>query len=248
MFWRLKVLVFYTIISLFIISFFLVLFIPMKNLRLNDTFRYKVAEIFSRIFINLVWVILDIKYKIIGLEKLPIDKKPYLVLANHQSFWENFFMQLIIPTHSWVIKKELYDIPVFGWSLKTLYPIAVDRSNNRSITQILTEGIKKFESGQSLILFPEATRVKIDKNVRFKPSAAKLAINAKVPIVMIVHNAGVFWPKGFWFTKSGTITVKITEVMYQNDIFKYDVRSLTDYIQERINTEKQKLVEDVLIK
>ena len=68
-----------------------------------------------------------------GQEILPKDGKPYLALANHQSFWENFFMQLIIPKHSWVIKRELETIPIFGWGIKTVQPIAVDRNNNRSI-------------------------------------------------------------------------------------------------------------------
>lgn len=51
-------------------------------------------------------------------------------------------MQLIIPKHSWVLKKELFDMPVFGWGLRMLNPVAIDRSNSRSVLQILTEGQK----------------------------------------------------------------------------------------------------------
>ena len=107
----------------------------------------------------------------------------------------------------------------------------------------MKEGTKKIESGLSLVMFPEATRVKVDKNVKFKASAAKLAINTNSPIVLIAHNAGLVWPKGFWFKRSGTISVKIIEYIPKEKIAKQDVRELTAYIQETINREKNKLVE-----
>jgi 1-acyl-sn-glycerol-3-phosphate acyltransferase len=187
---------------------------------------------------------MGIKYEVEGLEKLP--NGPYLVLSNHQSFWENFFMQLIIPEHSWVIKKELFEIPVFGWGLRMVEPIAVDRSATASIVQILEEGQKKLQSGLSIVIFPEGTRVKPDRSVAFKPSAAKLALKAEVPVVLMAHNAGVLWPKGFWFQKSGTINVKIIESMMPSEIAHHDARSLTEYIQERINAEKRTLAQEAV--
>ena len=60
-------------------------------------------------------------------------------------------MQLIIPKHSWVVKQELLNIPVFGRCLKTVRSIAVDRANNRSVTQILEEGERKIEEYCNLI-------------------------------------------------------------------------------------------------
>ena len=242
MFWRLRTLAFYTIISIFMVSFFILFCTPMHLLKAPYAFRYKVSEVFSYIFIYLIWFICGIKYKVEGKEILPKDGKPYLALANHQSFWENFFMQLIIPKHSWVIKRELEAIPIFGWGIRTVQPIAVDRNNSRSVAQILKEGTKKIEDGLSLVMFPEATRVKVDKNVKFKASAAKLAINTNSPIVLIAHNAGLVWPKGFWFKRSGTISVKIIEYIPKEKIAKQDTRELTTYIQETINREKNKLV------
>lgn len=241
MFWRIRVLFFYISLALLSISFYFFLFAPLYLARTPYSIRYKVGEAFSHSFIFLVKLLCGIDYKVIGLEKLPKDGKPYLALANHQSFWENVFMQLIIPKHSWVIKRELFDIPVFGWGLRTVEPIAVDRSNSRSVLQILEQGKKKIDQGLSIVMFPEATRVKVGKCVKLKPSAAKLALNTNVPIALIVHNAGVFWPKGFWFTKPGIITVKILEVIPVKKYKDHDVRTLTEYIQERINTEKEKL-------
>lgn len=242
MFWRIRVLAFYFTLSLFAVIMALFLLLPVYFLKLGYSVRYKIAEIFSRIFIFLAKLLCGIKYQVTGIDKLPQDGKPYIVLANHQSFWENLFMQLIIPKHSWVLKKELFDMPVFGGGLRMLNPVAIDRSNSRSVLQILTEGQKKIEQGLHLIMFPEGGTVKIDRNVKFKPSAAKLAINANVPIVLIAHNSGVFWPKGFWFRKPGLISIRILEVISTKKYQDHDVRTLTDYIEERINKEKEILV------
>lgn len=233
----LRVIIFYTIISLISIVFFTGICIPFCFIKTSYSTRYKVSEIYSKLFINLLWVIMGIRYHAQGLEKLP--ERPYLVVSNHQSFWENFFMQVIIPEHSWVIKKELFEIPVFGWGLRMVEPIAVDRSSTASVAQILSEGKKKIDRGLSIVIFPEGTRIKPDRSVTFKPSAARLAIDAEVPIVLIAHNAGIFWPKGMWFKKYGTVSVKIIETITPLQIRNHTVRSLTDYIQEKINTEKQ---------
>ncbi|GAB4165840.1 MAG: hypothetical protein Tsb006_5330 [Rickettsiaceae bacterium] len=151
-------------------------------------------------------------------------------------------MQLIIPKHSWVIKRELFSIPVFGWCLRSVSPIAVDRTNNRSVVQILQDGKKKINSGLSLVMFPEATRIKVDSTVNFKPSAAKLAIETGVPVVLIAHNAGLVWPKGFWFKRPGLVKVKVLELLSPKQIASIgDVREVNNYIQEKINLEKNLL-------
>lgn len=240
--WRLRVLAFYAIISFISVSLFIFLCVPIQLMGAPYSWRYKIAEIYSYIFVYLMWLICSIKFEIEGLDKLPQDGKPYLALANHQSFWDNFFMQLIIPKHSWVIKKELLDMPILGRGLQMVRPIAVDRKNNRSVIQILEEGERKIEDGLSMVMFPESTRIPVDKTVKFKASAAKLAINTKVPISLIAHNAGLVWPKGFWFKQEGVVKVKIIEMIMPKQYANQDVRELNLYIEEKINSEKNQLV------
>lgn len=242
MIWRIRVLSFYFALSLFALMFFLFWCIPLQYVNVGYDGRYKGAIVFSYVFIFLAKYLTGLNYQVTGLEKLPTDGKPYLALSNHQSFWENLFMQLIIPKHSWVMKKELFNIPLFGKGLQTVSPIAIDRSVSQSVLQILNEGTKKIEEGLSIVMFPEGGTVRTNRNVKFKPSAAKLAINTNVPIVLIALNSGVYWPKGFWFRKPGTIMVKILEVIPVSKYKDHDVRTLTDYIEERINKEKEILV------
>lgn len=239
--WRSRVLCFYAVISIITIVFFLVTCLPTMFIKVKYRTRYNIAMWFSYIFVWSARIMCSLKYKVEGLEKLP--KEPCIVMSNHQSFWENVFMQLIIPEHSWVIKKELFEIPFFGWGLKMVEPIAVNRNSNGSVNQILEQGKKKIKNGLWLVVFPESTRLRPEQSMKFKPSAAKLAIEAKVPIVLIAHNAGVFWPKGFWIKKPGVINVKIIEVLSREFVETQEVRTLTEHIGEIINVEKQKLYE-----
>jgi len=228
--------------------FFCFICVPVRLFTSNHTVIYHLATFVSKVAIWLIWHIVGIKYEIEGLEKLPKNFTPHLVLANHQSFWDNFFSQVILPEHSWVVKKELYNIPFLGWVLKMTNPIAVDRQNIRSLVQIIEKGKAKLDSGLSLMVFPEGTRVSPRRTVKFKTSAAKLAMDAKVPVLLFVHNAGIYWPKGLWMERTGTIRVKILEIISPEEVAKYDVRSLTQYIETRLNSEKQILVKETIAK
>ncbi|MCC8417717.1 MAG: 1-acyl-sn-glycerol-3-phosphate acyltransferase [Rickettsia endosymbiont of Bryobia graminum] len=244
MFWRLRVLMFYTLLAIFTTILFIVCYIPVTFFSISYSIRYRIGVIFSYLVIWLARICCGLKYQVSGLEKLP--KTPSILVSNHQSFWDQIFMQLIIPKHSWVLKKELFNTPLLGWGLKMVKPIAVDRNTNLSVAQILREGQEKIKEGLWLIIFPESTRIKPDVSVKFKPSAAKLASVVKVPVVMMAHNAGVYWPKGFWILQPGTIQVKIIDVISAEEVSTTEVRDLTDKMELIINAEKQKLYEQTL--
>ena len=59
-------------------------------------------------------------------EKLPDG--PVVILSNHQCEWETVYLQLLKPPVCTVLKKELLNFPIFGWGLRLLHPIALDRS------------------------------------------------------------------------------------------------------------------------
>ena len=241
MFWRIRVLAFYSLLSIFTTIFFIICYIPITFFNINYNIRYGIGVVFSYVFIWLAKIVCGLRYNVTGLEKLP--STPSIVVSNHQSFWDQIFVQLIIPKHSWVLKKELFKIPLFGWGLRMVKPVAVDRNSNISVGQILKEGAEKITSGLWLIIFPESTRLRPDQTSKYKPSAAKLASVVKVPIVLMAHNAGVYWPKGFWIKKPGIIQVKIIDVIPVTEVEKHDARELTDQMEQIINREKKILFE-----
>ncbi|TVQ88006.1 MAG: 1-acyl-sn-glycerol-3-phosphate acyltransferase [Chromatiaceae bacterium] len=128
-----------------------------------------------------------------GLERLPPG--PAVVVSNHQSTWETIALRVLLPERqTWVLKQELLQIPFFGAALARFRPIALDRNALRaSLRKLLQEGEAHLRQGRWVIVFPQGTRVAPGEWRGFHLGAAMLATKAGVPLVPIVHNAGVFW-------------------------------------------------------
>lgn len=162
-------------------------------------------------YLNTWWlkVSCGVKYQIKNPENL--DKsQTHIMLANHQSTWETMALPTLLPPFVWVLKKELFKIPFFGWALKIAEPIAIDRLAGRSaVHQIREQGKAKLDAGFWVCIFPEGTRVLPGKKVRYKKGGAILAAQTGYPIIPVAHNAGDSWPRHSFIKKPGTITVSI---------------------------------------
>ncbi len=150
-----------------------------------------------------------VKVEIEGREYLTASR-PYVLVANHQSDWETFILQLLVKPSCTILKKELLKIPFFGWGLALIKPIAIDRSQrSAALKQILKQGKARLADGIPVLIFPQGTRVPVGEMGRFNKGAAMLACAAKVPVVTFAHNGGEYWPSKSWLRKPGTIHVKI---------------------------------------
>ena len=141
-----------------------------------------------------------------GLENLADG--PVVVVCNHQSEWETMYLAKLLCPSSIVMKKSLLRIPVYGWGMSLTRPIAIDRGSPKaSIRAILNQGKKRLEDGSNVLIFPEGTRVQPGSIRKYTRTAFKLAVEAEVPLVPVVHNSGDYWlRRGF---KAGTIQAKI---------------------------------------
>lgn len=158
----------------------------------------------------IVWlrVVCGVRYQVIGRENVP--PAPFVVAAKHQSQWETFYLQTPFAPIATILKIELLKIPVFGWGLKTVNPIAIDRSQRKeSLRHIVEEGARRLESGISVLIFPEGTRTDPGATGRYARGGADLAIKGQVPMLPIAHNAGECWPAKRFIKVPGLVTVSI---------------------------------------
>ena len=156
----------------------------------------------------LLRVLCGIRHEIHGMEHVPLG--PAIVMAKHQSTWETFALALIFPPQTWVLKRELMWIPLFGWALALLKPIAIDRSSKReAIQQVIAQGSERLAAGIWVTVFPEGTRVAPGHKRRWAQGGAVLAAKTGHPVIPVAHNAGHYWPRRGFIKRAGTIQVII---------------------------------------
>ena len=147
-------------------------------------------------------------YSVEGLERLPATSS--VVLMKHSSTWETMAQALIFPRQCWVLKRELMWVPLLGWAIACMKPIAINRKGGRSaVEQVITLGRRRLDEGQWIVIFPEGTRVREGESRRYGLSGALLAQAAGRPIVPVAHDAGRYWPRRGLYKQRGTIRVVI---------------------------------------
>lgn len=149
-----------------------------------------------------------IRHEIEGREHIP--DQPCVVLCRHESTWETLFLQTLLAPQATLIKRELLWIPFFGWAFALNRPIAIDRSNPRNaLRRLIRLGTDRLRAGVWVVLFPEGTRMPTGELGRFQVGGSALAASADVPVLVIVHDAGRYWPAHELKKTAGTIRVRI---------------------------------------
>ncbi len=176
-----------------------------------------------------------IKIKVEGQEHIPAEA--CVVVVKHQSTWETTTLPLLLPTFSWVLKKELMSIPLFGWALHAIGAIGIDRSNPReALKQVNDLGIKSLQAGRPVVIFPEGTRTAVGETGNYQPSAIMLAKKAEVAILPVAHNAGVCWPKGTILKHPGTITIRFLPIIPVEEVVEKKRNELMTTCENSIET------------
>ena len=153
-----------------------------------------------------------------------------LLIANHTSYMDIFLMFILNKTpFTFVGKKELYSIPIFGYIYKRA-AILVDRSNSKSRYEVYGRANKLLEEGYNICIFPETnyldeTAVLAD----FKHGAFKIAIENKLPIIPIVmFDCKLKFPWYPIFGKPGQLRAKVLDKIEVNDLTEEDIPELID--------------------
>jgi 1-acyl-sn-glycerol-3-phosphate acyltransferase len=171
--------------------------------------RYRFVNLWTRATMWLLRRLNGVRIVVEGLEHVPKDR-PVVVVANHQSQWETFYLQLVISPQATILKRELLWVPFFGWGLALLKPIAIDRSRgSQALKTILRVGKQRLDDGVSVVIFPEGTRQPPGTIGAFTSGGAMLASRAGVDILPMVHNSGDCWPARSLLRLPGTIRLRI---------------------------------------
>jgi len=173
--------------------------------------RYSISSAWAKLVIKGLKVICNLDFEITGAENI---KGNGIIFCKHQSAWETFALQVIFPEQCWVLKRELLWIPLFGWALALVQPIAIDRSKkSKSFRQIIKQGTQRLTSGRWVVIFPEGTRTAPGEKKKYMIGGALLAEKSGYPVIPVAHNAGEFWRRKAFIKYPGTIQVRVGEMI-----------------------------------
>jgi 1-acyl-sn-glycerol-3-phosphate acyltransferase len=152
--------------------------------------------------------IAGVKVELRGFENLP--QGGAILASKHQSTFETAALLDLFHEPTFVLKKELLKIPLFGWYAQKAEQIPVDRSAGRSaLAQMTDRARREVARGRQIIIYPEGTRRPAGAEPSYTYGVAALYSRLDVPLVPIALNSGLFWPRHGFFRPPGTLVVEI---------------------------------------
>ncbi len=198
------------------------------------------AKLWSKSILGLARIICGIRVEIEGREHFP--DKACVVMAKHQSAMETIAMPVLVPPYAWILKRELFHIPIFGWALAAMGTIAIRRGNPReAIKQVIEQGKERLEEGRWVVIFPEGTRSAIGTTGNYQPGGVIVAQKAEAAILPMAHNAGAHWPKRGFIKKPGTVTFKFMPLIDAQTVNATKRNDLLAQLETSIEAETRKL-------
>ena len=193
-----------------------------------------VGKIWARGLYFFLKTFCNLKLNLIGKSKIPSG--PAIFASKHQSALETFMFHLLLKKPVFVLKKELLNIPIFGFYLKKMGMIAIDRDGGiRSLKLLLKQVQDKINNGYSIIIFPEGTRTVPGETVEYNPGIAAI-YNLKIaPIVPVALNTGCFWPRNSFIKKPGSFSIEFLETLPEDLNKKEFMIHLRDVIEINSN-------------
>ena len=218
---------FYVGIVLICIIFLPAFFLPKKIV----LFGGKMMGHWSRFCLELF---LSTKIIIKGNENL-ISNEKFFIACSHQSMFETFYLQTIFNSPIFILKKELLSIPIFGWYLKKIKSISIDRNKINKENLHFYEKIKmSIEStDRPIIIFPQATRMTPDDRSQFKKGASRIYETLNIKCQPVAINSGNVWPKSGMLIANKTLTISILKPIDAG----IDSKKFLEILQNSIYTE-----------
>jgi 1-acyl-sn-glycerol-3-phosphate acyltransferase len=136
----------------------------------------------TKVLDRMMLFVAGVRLKVTGLEKLNPDRG-YVYVGNHRSHVDPAVLFKTIPGQvRFLIKKEVFRIPLLSFALRTMGMIEVDRTNPEASARSIDRAVSEIQAGRSIILFPEGTRSRKPEILSFKKGAFVLAIKAQAPV------------------------------------------------------------------
>ena len=207
----------------------LVLTLPLPRAVLNKGFKAWMLLIMGG-----MKVLVGLSYEVRGRENIPVG--PALYSSKHQSAWDTGIFFLLLEDASYVLKKELLSIPLYGWLLKKDKMVAIDRNGGGvALKQMIRDSRAIIEDGRQLVIFPEGTRSQPGAKLPYHPGIAAVYKQAGISVVPVALNSGLFWGRRSFAKKPGKIIIEFLPPLAPGMERKAFIAELESRVEEASN-------------
>ena len=211
------------------VGLILIFILAIPTLILPSKFTIFFGRVSAQYLVFILKIILNTKVKFHGVENLKkVDN--FFVASAHQSMFETFALQIPLDGPIFILKKELLNIPLFGWYLRKIGSIAIVRDTttreNLNFFDKVRERIEK--SKRPLLIFPQGTRVKLDEQPPFKKGVGRIYKALNLPCIPVALNTGKVWRKNSFLKYPGDIHISFLEPIMSgknNEEFVKDIEN-----------------------
>lgn len=194
------------------------------------------AWIWVRSCLVIAEAVVGVRYEVRGRENLP--QAPFIVASKHQSAWDTLIFNKLFEDCAYVLKRELFWFPFFGWFLWRIGMVGIDRSGGAQALKGLVRQVReRLADGRSIIIFPQGTRTPPGAERKYLPGVSALYMQSKTPVVPVALNSGMFWPRRTVIKRPGTIVVEILPPIEPG----LDRRSFERELRDRIEPATRRL-------
>jgi 1-acyl-sn-glycerol-3-phosphate acyltransferase len=146
-----------------------------------------------------------------------IPDRSVLVASKHQSMYETLELMILLDRPVPVVKRELADLPLWGWAARRYGVIAVDREGGaKTLRHMLAAASAATSEGRQVLIFPEGTRVATGEQPPLQPGFAGLYRALKLPVVPVALDSGRLWPRHRFVKRPGVITMRFADPIAAN--------------------------------
>jgi 1-acyl-sn-glycerol-3-phosphate acyltransferase len=167
-------------------------------------------KLWARCNLWLLRVIAGTKSEYSGLDRIPTGG--LLVAAKHQSAWETFALVPLFDDPTFILKRELMWIPLFGWYVAKARCVPINRrAGSQALAEMNQRALEEVRAGRQILIFPEGTRKPAGARPAYKYGVAHLYESLGVPCLPVALNSGLYWPRREFIRRPGTIRAEILE-------------------------------------
>jgi len=216
--------------------------VALPTILLPRRFLLGVLRRYSRSSLWLLRVTCGVTVEWRGREKIP--EGACIVACKHQSFWETFALFEVLRDPTYVLKRELMWLPLFGWLARKARMIPIDRGARvTSLARMTAATRREIADARQIVIFPEGTRQAPGAAPRYMPGVAYLYSEIGLPCVPVALNSGLYWPRRSLLRFPGTILVEVLDPIppgLDKRAFLAQLRSVIEEATTRLVAEGRK--------